>query len=112
MKMTFIIAVSVALIGSSAVSHAAGPNNGSHGASGFAPGIQMQTTTPSPQDRGATQGASQLTPAGQMKDTTPPALNGASTFSPGPKKRRWWRPCDFSNRHWKTPKLRSADTRL
>ncbi len=86
MKMTFIIAVSVALIGSSAVSHAAGPNNGSHGASGFAPGIQMQTTTPSPQDRGATQGASQLAPASQMKDTTPPALNGASTFAPGHKK--------------------------
>jgi hypothetical protein len=84
MKKASIIAASVVLIGSSAVSYAAGPNNGSHGASGFAPGIQMQTTAP--QDRGATQGASQLTPAFQMKDTTPAAPNGASTFTPGHKK--------------------------
>jgi len=86
MKKASIIAASVVLIGSSAVSYAAGPNNGSHGASGFAPGTQMQTTTPTPQDRGATQGASQLTPALQMKDTTPAAPNGASTFAPGHKK--------------------------
>lgn len=86
MKKASIIAASVVLIGSSAVSYAAGPNNGSHGASGLAPGIQMQTTTPTPQDRGAAQGASQLTPAFQMKETTPAAPNGASTFTPGHKK--------------------------
>ncbi len=86
MKKASIIAASVVLIASSAVSYAAGPNNGSHGASGLAPGIQMQNTTPTPQDRGATQGASQLTPAFQMKDTAPAAPNGASTFTPGHKK--------------------------
>jgi len=88
MKKASIIAASVVLIASSAVSYAAGPNNGSHGASGLAPGIQMQTTTPTPQDRGAVHGASQLTPAYEMKNnnTTPPAPNGASTFAPGHKK--------------------------
>jgi len=86
MKKASIIAASVVLIGSSAVSYAAGPNNGSHGASGLAPGIQMQTTTPTPQDRGAAQGASQLTPGYQMNQTTPAAPNGASTFTPGHKK--------------------------
>jgi hypothetical protein len=43
MKKASIIAAGVLLIGSSAVSYAAGPQNGSHGASGSAPGIQMQT---------------------------------------------------------------------
>jgi hypothetical protein len=86
MKKASIIAATVMLIGSSAVSYAAGPQGGSHGASGFAPGIQMQTTTPQPQDRGAAQGASQLTPAYDMKTTTPVAPNGASTFAPGHKK--------------------------
>jgi hypothetical protein len=60
MKKTSIIAAGVLLIGSSAVSYAAGPQNGSHGASGSAPGIQMQSPT-----------------------NTPPAQNGASTFAPG-----------------------------
>jgi hypothetical protein len=49
----------------------------------------MQTTTPTPQDRGAVHGASQLTPAYEMKNnnnTTPPAPNAASTFAPGHKK--------------------------
>ena len=88
MKNPFIIAATVMLIGSSAVSHAAGPNNGSQGASGIAPGIGMQTTTPTPQDRGAVQGASQLTPAYDMKNnnTTPVAPNEASTFAPGHNK--------------------------
>jgi hypothetical protein len=87
MKKTSILAATTMLVASSAVSYAAGPN-GSHGASGFAPGIQMQTTTPTPQDRGAVHGASQLTPAYEMKNnnTTPPAPNGASTFAPGHKK--------------------------
>jgi hypothetical protein len=86
MKKISIIAAGFVLIVSSAVSYAAGPNNGSHGASGFAPGIGMQTTTPTPQDRGAARGASQLTPAYDMKNTTPVAPNGASTFAPGHKK--------------------------
>jgi hypothetical protein len=80
MKKASIIAAAVLLIGSSAVSYAAGLNNGSHGASGSAPGFGMQTTVP--QDRGAAQGASRLTPAYEMK-TQPPAPNGASTFAPG-----------------------------
>jgi len=86
MKKASIIAATVMLIGSSAVSYAAGPRNSSNGASGSAPGIVMQTTTPTPQDRGTAQGASQLTPAYQMKETTPAAPNGASTFAPGHKK--------------------------
>ena len=88
MKKASIIAATVMLIGSSAVSYAAGPKNGSNGASGSAPGIVMQSTTPTPQDRGAAMGASQLTPAYDMKNnnTTPPAPNGASTFAPGHKR--------------------------
>ena len=81
MKKTSIIAATVMLIGSSAVSYAAG----GHGASGVAPGHVMQTNTPTPQDRGAAMGASTLTPAYDMKNnnTTPPAPHGASTFAPG-----------------------------
>jgi hypothetical protein len=41
MKKASLIAAAVLLIGSSALSYAAGPQNGSHGASGSAPGIQM-----------------------------------------------------------------------
>lgn len=84
MKKTSIIAATVMLVASPAVSYAAG---GSHGVSGVAPGIQMQTTTP-PQDRGAAMGASQLTPAYDMKNNnnTPPAPNGASSFAPGHKR--------------------------
>lgn len=88
MKKASIIAATVMLIGSSPVSYAAGPKNGSNGASGSAPGIVMQTTAPTAQDRRAAQGASQLTPAYEMKNnnTTPVAPNGASTFAPGHKK--------------------------
>ena len=84
MKTASIIAATVMLIGSSAVSYAAGPKNGSNGASGSAPGIVMQSTTPTPP-----QGASQLTPAYEMKknnETNPPAPNGASTYAPGHKR--------------------------
>ncbi len=85
MKKASIIAATVMLIGSSAVSYAAG---GSHGASGGAPGIRMPTMTPEPQDRGTARGASTLTPAYEMKNnnTTPPAAHGASTFAPGHNK--------------------------
>ena len=85
MKKASIIAATVMLVASSAVSYAAG---GSHGASGVSPGFKMQTATPTPQERGAAQGASQLTPAYDMKNnnTIPAAPNGASTFAPGHNK--------------------------
>lgn len=85
MKKISTIAATVMLVASPALSYAAG---GSHGASGVAPGHVMQTTTPTPQDRGAAQGASTLTPAYEMKNsnTTPPAPHGASTFAPGHNK--------------------------
>ncbi len=82
MKKVSIIAATVALVASSAVSQAAG---GSHGASGSAPGIQMQSPTNTPP---APNGASTFTPAAQMNtyntaNPTTPAPNGASTFAPG-----------------------------
>ena len=88
MKKVSITATAVMLIGSSAVSYAAGPQNGSHGASGNAPGIQMQSPTNNPP---AQNGASTFTPAAQMNtyntaNPSAPAQNGASNFAPGRKK--------------------------
>lgn len=87
-KKASIIAATVMLIGSSAVSYAAGPQNGSHGASGSAPGIQMQSPANNPP---APNGASTFTPAAQMKtydaaNPNAPAPNGASTFAPSHKR--------------------------
>jgi hypothetical protein len=83
-----IIAASALLIGSSAVGYAA---ENKPGASGMAPGTQMNsTTTVNP---GATRGASELSPGDRMNDnrtvgsakTKPGSTKGASEFSPGDK---------------------------
>jgi hypothetical protein len=81
-----IIAAAALLIGSSAISFAAGPKPG---ASGSAPGTQMNSTT-TPENRGSARGASELSPGDRMNDarsnTTGSAkTKGASELSPGDK---------------------------
>ena len=83
MKKLPIIAAVALLMGSSAVSFAAG-----RGASGMAPGTQMNNSTTS-----STRGASEFSPGDRMNDarrTTTgmahPPKRGASEFSPGDRK--------------------------
>jgi hypothetical protein len=83
MKKLSIIAAAALLIGSSAISFAAGPK----GASGSAPGTQMNSTT-TPENRGSARGASEFSPGDNMNDarsrTTGSAkTKGASELSPG-----------------------------
>jgi hypothetical protein len=76
----------VVLIGSSAAAYA----QTKPGASGMAPGTQMNSTTnPNP---GATRGASELSPGDKMNDartvgsgSRPGSTKGASELSPGDK---------------------------
>jgi hypothetical protein len=73
MKKASIVAAAM-LVGSSAICYA-GPKNG---ASGMAPGTQMNSTT------GTSRGASEFFPGDQMKDrTTTGSAKGASQYSPG-----------------------------
>jgi hypothetical protein len=73
MKKVSIIAVAI-LVGSSAICYAGSKN----GASGGAPGTQMNNTS------GSGRGASEFSPGDQMKDrTTTGSAKGASEFSPG-----------------------------
>jgi len=81
MKKTLVIAAAVMLIGSSGLSFAG--SSGNKGASGTAPGTQMNNPT-SPTSRGA----SELSPGDRMKDpsaTTTGMSKGASEFAPGDK---------------------------
>jgi hypothetical protein len=71
-----ITAAAVVLIGSSGLSFA---GSATKGASGSAPGTQMNDST-SPSSRGA----SELSPGDRMKDTTGTS-KGASEFTPGDK---------------------------
>jgi hypothetical protein len=76
MKKASIVAAAM-LVGSSAICYA-GPKNG---ASGMAPGTQMNSTTGT---TGTSRGASELSPGDQMKDrTTTGSARGASQYSPG-----------------------------
>lgn len=86
MKKLSIIAAAALLIGSSAMSFAAGPTPGG---SGSAPGTQMNSTT-TPENRGAARGVSELSPGDKMNDarstTTGSAkTKGASEYNPGNK---------------------------
>ena len=79
MKKTLIIAAAAMLIGSSGLSFAG--STGTKGASGSAPGTQMNNST-SPTPRGA----SELSPGDRMKDSTTTGMSkGASELSPGDK---------------------------
>ena len=82
-KLSIIAAVAL-LMGSSAISFAAGPKPG---ASGSTPGTQMNSTT-QPENRGSARGASELSPGDKMNDarstTTGSAkTKGASGYTPG-----------------------------
>jgi len=78
-KKTLVIAAAAMLIGSSGFSFAGSP--GTKGASGSAPGTQMNNST-SPTSRGA----SELSPGDKMKDSSTTGLSkGASEFTPGDK---------------------------
>ncbi len=75
MKKTLIIAGTAMLIGSSGLSFA----GSTKGASGFAPGTQMNNPTTT-----TTRGASEFAPGDRMKDSlTTGTSKGASEFSPG-----------------------------
>ncbi len=77
MKKTLIVAAAAMLIGSSSLSFAG--SSGARGASGFAPGPQMNNSTP-PTSRGA----SEFSPGDRMKDSSTTGLSkGASEFTPG-----------------------------
>lgn len=84
MKKLTIVAAAALLMGSAAVSFAAGPKPG---ASGTTPGSQMNSTT-TPENRGSARGASEFSPGDKMNDarstTTGSAKKkGASEYSPG-----------------------------
>ncbi len=83
MKKTLIIAAAAMLIGSPGLSFAG--SSGTKGASGSAPGTQMNNST-SPTSRGA----SEISPGDKMNDsrttgTSRGATKGASEFTPGDK---------------------------
>jgi hypothetical protein len=88
MKRLSIIAATALLIGSSVAGYAA---ENKAGASGMAPGTQMNNTTTA--NPGATRGASEFSPGDKMNDnrttgsakTKPGAKRGASELSPGDK---------------------------
>jgi len=74
MKKTLIIAAAAMLIGSSGLSFA----GSTKGASGFAPGTQMNNPTTT-----TTRGASEFAPGDRMKDSTTGTSKGASQLTPG-----------------------------
>ncbi len=74
MKKTLIVTAAAMLIGSSGFSFA----GSSKGASGFAPGTQLNNST-SP----TTHGASEFAPGHVKNDSTTGSSKGASEFSPG-----------------------------
>ena len=74
MKRTLIVTAAAMLIASSGLSFA----GSSHGASGFAPGTQLNNST-SP----TTRGASEFSPGDRKNDSTTGQSRGASEFSPG-----------------------------
>jgi hypothetical protein len=79
MKKTMILAAAAMLIGSSGLSFAG--SAGTKGASGFAPGTQMNNSA-SP----TTRGASEFAPGDRMKDSSTTGISkGASESSPGDK---------------------------
>lgn len=83
MKKTLIIAAAVMLIGSASLSFAG--SSGTKGASGSAPGTQMNNSA-SPTSRGA----SELSPGDKMNDSRTTGMSrgttkGASEFTPGDK---------------------------
>jgi hypothetical protein len=76
MKKTLIIAAAAMLIGSSGLSFA---GSASKGASGSAPGIQMNNSTST-----NSRGASEFSPGDRMKDSSTTGMSkGASEFTPG-----------------------------
>jgi len=83
MKKTLIMTAAVMLIASSGISFAG--SSGTHGASGSAPGTQMNNSA-TPTSRGA----SELSPGDKMRDSrttgmSSGATKGASEFTPGDK---------------------------
>jgi hypothetical protein len=78
MKKTLVIAAAAMLIGSSGLSFPG--SSGTKGASGSAPGTQMNNST-SPTPRGA----SELSPGDKMKESTTGLSKGASEFTPSDK---------------------------
>ena len=83
MKKTLIIAAAVMLIGSSGLCFAG--SSGTKGASGSAPGTQMNNSGAS-----TSRGASELSPGDRMKDSRTTGMSrgatkGASEFTPGDK---------------------------
>src|ERR1700724_2699648 len=83
MKKTLIIAAAVMLIGSSGLSFAG--SSGTKGASGSAPGTQMNNSGAS-----TSRGAAELSPGDRMKDSRTTGMSrgaakGASEFTPGDK---------------------------
>ncbi len=83
MKKTLIIAGAVMLIGSSGLCFAG--SSGTKGASGSAPGTQMNNSGAS-----TSRGASELSPGDRMKDSRTTGMSrgatkGASEFTPGDK---------------------------
>src|SRR5258708_33829711 len=76
MKKTLVIAAAAMLIGSSGLSFA---GSATKGASGSAPGTQMNNSTST-----SSRGASELSPGDKMRDSSTPGMsNGASEFTPG-----------------------------
>ena len=83
MKKTLIIAAAAMLIGSSGLSFAG--SSGTKGASGSAPGTQMNNSGAS-----TSRGASELSPGDRMKDSRTTGMSrgatkGASEYAPGDK---------------------------
>jgi hypothetical protein len=74
MKKTLIIAAAAMLVGSSGLSFA----GSTKGASGFAPGTQMNNSTTT-----TSRGASEFAPGDRMKDSTTGRSKGASELTPG-----------------------------
>lgn len=88
MKKTLIIAAAAMLIGSSGVSFAG--SSGTKGASGSAPGTQMNNTQMNNPGATTTRGASELSPGDRMKDSGTTGMSrgttkGASEYAPGDK---------------------------
>jgi len=78
MKKTLILAAAAMLIGSSGLSFA---GSGARGASGSAPGTQMNNSNST-----NSRGASEFSPGDRMKDSTTTGMHrGASEFTPGDK---------------------------
>jgi hypothetical protein len=75
MKKTLIIAAAAMLVGSSGLSFA---GSATKGASGSAPGTQMNNSTTT-----TSRGASEFAPGDRMKDSTTGRSKGASELTPG-----------------------------